>query len=213
MNGTIRVPGWSKRCLILALLSPLVWPATTEAHLMNTGFGPFYDGMMHLAVSPDDLLGVLAIAMLSGLVSARHGRVTLLTVSIAWLVGGVMGLQVDREVALSVASTVSFLVLGALVAVDRRLPLALVACLACALGLLHGFLNGTAMRQIGGGWLALVGIAAGVFVVVALAAAFVVSLRATWARVAVRVAGSWITAIGLLMLGWTVRMRFPVGSP
>lgn len=213
MNGTIRVPGWSKRCVILVALSPLVWPATTEAHLMSTGFGPFYDGMMHLALSPDDVLGVLAIALLSGLVGARHGRVVLFTLSMAWLAGGVMGLQVDREVSLSVASTVSFLMLGALVAVDRRLPLVLVAGLACALGLLHGFLNGTAMRQIGGGLLALVGIAAAVLVVVALVAASVVSLRAAWARVVVRVAGSWITAIGLLMLGWTFRVRFPVGSP
>jgi hypothetical protein len=28
----------------------------------------------------------------------------------------------------------------------------------------------------------------------------------TWARVTVRVAGSWIVAIGLLMLGWSVRV-------
>jgi hypothetical protein len=44
-----------------------------------------------------------------------------------------------------------------------------------------------------------------VFVLVALVAALVVSLRAQWVRVTVRVAGSWITAIGLLMLGWTYR--------
>ena len=35
---------------------------------------------------------------------------------------------------------------------------------------------------------------------------YVVAPRATWARVAVRVAGSWIVAIRLLMLGWTVRL-------
>jgi len=44
-----------------------------------------------------------------------------------------------------------------------------------------------------------------VFVLVALVAALVVSLRAQWVRVTVRVAGSWITAIGLLTLGWTYR--------
>ena len=43
------------------------------------------------------------------------------------------------------------------------------------------------------------------FVVVALAAALVVALRAPWARIAVRVAGSWIVAIGLLLLGWSFR--------
>jgi hypothetical protein len=36
-------------------------------------------------------------------------------------------------------------------------------------------------------------------------AAFVIQLRAYWARIAVRVAGSWIAASGLLMLGWSFR--------
>jgi len=44
-----------------------------------------------------------------------------------------------------------------------------------------------------------------VFALIALAAAFVVRLRAHWARIAVRVAGSWIAASGLLMLGWALR--------
>ena len=52
---------------------------------------------------------------------------------------------------------------------------------------------------------ALLGLVFAVFVLIALAAAFVVRLRAHWARIAVRVAGSWIAASGLLMLGWAVR--------
>lgn len=54
---------------------------------------------------------------------------------------------------------------------------------------------------------ALLGLVFGVFVLVALAAAFVVRLRAEWARIAVRVAGTWIAASCLLMLGWAVRTR------
>jgi hypothetical protein len=33
----------------------------------------------------------------------------------------------------------------------------------------------------------------------------VVWLRADWSRIAVRVAGSWIAASGLLLLGWAAR--------
>ena len=44
-----------------------------------------------------------------------------------------------------------------------------------------------------------------VVVIVALVAALVVSLRWEWTRIAVRVAGSWIVAIGLLLFGWTFR--------
>jgi hypothetical protein len=33
----------------------------------------------------------------------------------------------------------------------------------------------------------------------------VVSLKAKWTRIAVRVAGSWIAAMGILLLGWAVK--------
>jgi hypothetical protein len=56
----------------------------------------------------------------------------------------------------------------------------------------HEYLNGSGMRQ-------------SVFAAVALAAAFVVRLRAESTRIAVHVAGSWIAASGLLLLGWAVR--------
>jgi hydrogenase/urease accessory protein HupE len=85
------------------------------------------------------------------------------------------------------------------------MPYAAVAALAAAVGLLHGYLNGTAMTRIDGGALALVGIAAAVFAITGLVAAFATSLRAAWARLAVRIAGSWIAAVGLLMLAWAAR--------
>jgi hydrogenase/urease accessory protein HupE len=88
---------------------------------------------------------------------------------------------------------------------DRRLPPVIVCGLALGLGLLHGFLNGTGLAQAGGGILALFGITTAVFVMVALIAALVISLRAAWTRIVVRVIGSWISAIGLLMLGWAYR--------
>jgi urease accessory protein len=52
------------------------------------------------------------------------------------------------------------------------------------------------------GLISFVGIAAAAFTVVTFSASLVVSLRPAWARVAVRVGGSWVAASGLLMLGW-----------
>jgi hydrogenase/urease accessory protein HupE len=180
-------------------------PATADAHLVTSGLGPLYDGISHLVLSPDDLLGVLAIALLAGLGGARFGRVALFVLPLAWYGGGLIGLQMSTEVSLPVLNTLSFLVVGVLVALDRRLPERLVVGLTVALGVLHGFLNGTAVGQGSGGALAMVGISSTVFVLVALVAALVVSLRQDWARIVARVAGSWIAAIGLLMIGWTVR--------
>ena len=76
--------------------------------------------------------------------------------------------------------------------------------LAIGLSLVHGCLSGVTMRQAGAGVLGLLGIMAALFVSVTLVAAFVVALQRPWTRTVVRVAGSWIAAIGLLMLGWSV---------
>ena len=81
----------------------------------------------------------------------------------------------------------------------------MVSALAVALGLLHGWLNGAGIAAAGREALGIAGIVAAVFVLVALVAALVVSLRAPWTRIVVRVAGSRIAAIGLLMLGWSLR--------
>jgi hydrogenase/urease accessory protein HupE len=100
---------------------------------------------------------------------------------------------------------VSFLVVGALVALDRRLSIGAVVGVATLLGLLHGSLNGTAMVSSKLGFLGLLGVGVSVFALAAMVAAFVVWLQSAWARIGVRVAGSWIAAVGLLMIGWSVR--------
>jgi urease accessory protein len=41
-----------------------------------------------------------------------------------------------------------------------------------------------------------------VLVLALLTSAAVVPLRAAWAKIVVRVAGSWVAAVGMLMLGW-----------
>jgi hydrogenase/urease accessory protein HupE len=205
MNCNTDTTGQFRRCTLFATVLLFVWPATANAHLVSTGFGPFYDGIIHLFLSPDDLLAAIAVALLSGLLGARNGRAVLFILPSAWLIGGFFGLKIGGEVYFPIVNTLSFLVVGLLVSADRKLPLWLVAGIALALGLLHGVFNGSAMVQAGGGLLALVGITTAVFVLVAIVAAFVVSLRAVWTRVAVRVAGSWIAAIGFLMLGWAFR--------
>jgi hydrogenase/urease accessory protein HupE len=90
------------------------------------------------------------------------------------------------------------------VAADLRLPADTVTALAVLLGLVHGVFNGAALKE-GAGTPGLLGIMVMLFVLVALASAFVVSLKAPWMRIAVRVAGSWIASSGLLLLGWSLR--------
>jgi urease accessory protein len=187
------------------LAAGLLLPVAAQAHLVSTGLGPFYDGLSHFMLTPEDLLPALALALLVGLNGARAGRTTLFVLPAAWLVGGLAGLAWPTTTTVPALTIASFLLLGVMVAADIRLKLAWSVGLAVLLGLVNGYLNGSAMAGAKLGLAGLAGIVPALFVVVALAAALAVAQRAPWARIAVRVAGSWVAAAGLLLLGWSLR--------
>jgi hydrogenase/urease accessory protein HupE len=167
--------------------------------------GPLYDGLMHFLMSPEDMVPALALALFAGLRGESYGRRALFVLPGAWLLGGLCGLTSGAMNSSLVLSSIWFLLLGGLLAADARLSLRVTTTLTALLGLGHGYLNGTGMGMSGSATLALLGLVSAVFVLVAIAAAFVVRLRAQWTRIAVRVAGSWIAASGLLLLGWAMR--------
>ncbi len=181
-------------------------PVRLHAHLVSTGLGPLFDGVGHVIVTPQDLLPVIALALLAGLGGKAYGRRVLFVLPAAWLAGGLVGLSIGWSPPLA-ATALSFLVLGGLVAADRPMSERAGMVLAVALGVLHGEMNGVEMAAAGIGLTGLLGTVAMLFVCVSLVTGLVVSLRPTWTRVAVRVAGSWIVAVGLLYLGWTLGGR------
>jgi len=193
------------RSIILAIaVVSLLLPIRAEAHLPSIGLGPVYDGIFHLLLSPEDLIPVIAFALLAGQRGAGASRRILWILPLAWLAGGLTGMFVGtpRGPALT---CFSFLLLGALIAANAKLSLPLTTALAAILGLFHGYLNGSGINRFDDGAYTLMGLALAVFVTVALFTSFVVPLRRQWAFIAVRVAGSWIAASGLLMLGWALR--------
>lgn len=189
----------------LAVLAIALGCAPAHAHLEATGLGPVYDGMLHFLSSPEDLVPALALALLAGLRGAAHARRTMLTLPAAWLLGGLAGLGAASAGAGPLAAAFWLLLLGGLVVADAKLSLRAMTLLAALIGLVHGWLNGTGMGLSVAAVVALLGLAATVFVVVALVSALCVALRSPWARIALRVVGSWIAASGLLLLGWSLR--------
>jgi hydrogenase/urease accessory protein HupE len=165
--------------------------------------GPVYDGIGHLLLTPEDLVAALALGLYAGLRGAASGRRAMFLLPLAWFMGGVGGMMVNTIPSLP-APALSFLVLGMLVAADLRMEPSAVSTLAIVIGLVHGFLNGSALKE-GAGSLGLLGIMIMLFVLVALVSAFAVSLKKPWKRIAARVAGSWVFASGLLMIGWMVK--------
>ena len=90
MNGLIkwRESFWS---LISSLLVSILSATSADAHLVNTGLGPFYDGVSHVLLSPEDLIPVIAMGLLGGLNGPIASRHTLFALTFSWLVAGVAG--------------------------------------------------------------------------------------------------------------------------
>lgn len=193
------------RPLLLGAAATALFPSVAHAHLATTGLGPVYDGINHLLRSPEDLLPVIAMALLAGLHGRGESRRVLFALPVSWVVGGLAGHASGAQVMPGALTALSCIVVGLLTALDQRIPARVLTGIAIALGLLHGWLNGAGIANDRGDGLALLGIGAAVFVLVAIGAALVVSVRAAWQRVVVRVAGSWVAAVGLLMLGWALK--------
>jgi urease accessory protein len=194
---------WSLIASLLVIVLPL---SAANAHLVNTGLGPFYDGISHVLLSPEDLIPVVGMAILAGLNGPIAGRHALFALAGAWLVAGFAGSLVANPLLPAAVTTGSFLLLGILIATDRRLSPAVVTALAAAIGVLHGWLNGAGTAGAKPATAVMLsGVISAIFVVVAIVAATPVATRPAWGRLGFRITGSWIAAIGLLLLGWEMR--------
>jgi urease accessory protein len=183
----------------------LAAPRIASAHLVSTGAGPFYDGAAHVLVSIEEVLPVVALSVLAGLRGAEAGRRLLAVLPIAWLAGSAVGLTMSIPEIPTPLAVGLVLIPGVLIALDRDLPATVLAALFAAFGLACGVANGSAMA-VSGGWLGVVGGAAAAAVASALVTAAALIAGRSWPRIALRVAGSWMAAFGLLALGWAYRV-------
>lgn len=90
----------------------LLLPAPAHAHLVTTGLGPLYDGISHVLLSPDDLLPVLAMALLAGMNGPAAGRGALFLLPLAWALGGLAGFEARSALLPAAVTAASLLVLG-----------------------------------------------------------------------------------------------------
>jgi urease accessory protein len=98
---------------------------------------------------------------------------------------------------------VSAILFGGLVAASWPLPIALCYGIAAVFGVSHGFANGAGMIEQTKPHLFVPGVALAGLAVTAyglIVTDYLLRRQAGWIHIAVRVAGSWIAAIGILVL-------------
>lgn len=176
--------------------------ATAHAHSSAKGIGDFYAGFLHPLTAPEHVIPFFALGILAAQ-QAPRGQISLPVFWIALMAGAALALVAPAIPGVAFANILSALVLGGLIALYKPLPAIALFVLAAAFGLTHGHANGEAITNGIRFYLFIPGLA-----LAALAASgyglvftdWLLRRKTGWITIAVRVAGSWIAAIGMLVL-------------
>jgi hypothetical protein len=128
-------------------------------------------------------------------------------------VATVGGLNVIREQFLIIAA----LITGGVVCLDRPVPIAFPVSVAAGTGLAIGLDSAVSTTGFRDTALAVAGVAAGVLYLAVVLAGWTVQIKKHWQRVAIRIGGSWIFAVSLMVFalsltGPTKRPVVAIGS-
>lgn len=179
--------------------------APAAAHGVLPGAAGFIPGVLHPLVTVEHLILLLALGLLCGQVPAERRRAAFAALGLALVVGlAAAAWRGAVEPAVPVAILALACAAGGLVALARPgLPAAGIAALAALAGLTVGLDTDVIGAGQAGGQVLLApgaGVAVGAYLVVLDAAALAAAAARPPFAVAVRVAGSWIAAIGVLLL-------------
>jgi urease accessory protein len=183
--------------LSLLFFAFLIIPQSASAHLASTGLGPAYDGIYHFVLTPQQAFPMAALALFAGRRGPAHVRLVTLLLPPAWLIACLSGLALPAAAA-AILPACALLAAGGLLASDLIVPPMVTAVLAVLFGGTLGALYGMPTFTLAGA----IAATACVFALLALLASISLPLRRMPAIIAVRVAGSWTAALGLLLVGW-----------
>jgi hydrogenase/urease accessory protein HupE len=190
---------------IVASLAVYLIPASANAHTALLGIGGFWSGVAHLLTSPDELVLLVGLAIWTSFQDARlDARVigaSFLTVLAGTLIGA--GIFTGVQLNSAPAGAALMMVVGLAGAIRLRVGVAPVISLALAAGLVCGAASVDAVSGLSIALFSLGGsIAAASVLSYALLAAR--CFESEWGGVARRAGASWIAAIGLIMLAFSV---------
>jgi urease accessory protein len=182
-------------CVVFGVVTPAL------AHSVSKRLGDFYGGMLHPLTALEHLLPILGLSLLAGQQGPRRARWVLLLFPAGLLAGAMLSGYVEPAWLVTWFNRLTFVAVGILVAAAARLPLPVLGTTAFVLGLSHGVENTVDISSSIAMHLFVPGVVVSGIAMVAIFAAIAVFLEVPWQRIAIRVVGSWIAAIGILVIG------------
>ncbi len=193
---------WSAVFLVFLL------PTSAEAHSTVTGINDFWAGALHPLMTPPHVLILLALGLGLGQWIPLKIELPLGAFAVFAALGLAMTIPAWFSGVQPAVLTAVALVAASVVALETRLPLLARAALygigALLIGLDSGVDTGAAksvLVTLLGTWISLTVVLMNIIYFVSLAA----DQPRKWLHIGIRVAGSWIVAISLLMLAFALR--------
>lgn len=187
-------------------------PTLAHAHLVDTRLGDFYSGALHPLTDFEQVLPWIALAALAAFQGPRRARWIVLAFPLALLAGGLASLVLPALPYTSALGLVIVAGTGLAVALAPPVPLFALVALAAVTGVLHGYLNGQAMVSSTDVFLFLSGMTTCGYAVFTLAAGAAVAFLhgvGGWRPIALRAGGSWMAAVGIMVLGLHLVSKVP----
>ena len=193
-----------RRRALGALIAVVLPPLPAHAHTPIEGLGTFYSHLLHpLSVLSHALL-LISVGIMLGQQGRARARRALMVLAGAFMFGlaaeSSTSINIVREPMLILAA----LTIGAAVSLDWRLPDLATSSLAAYSGLLVGLDSGPGLAGLRETALATAGVTMGVMYLTTTIAGALVALDKPWQRVGIRIVGSWIVAVSILVLALSI---------
>lgn len=133
------------KSFLLALLFSAI-PGSAHAHDgTNLGLGGFLSGLVHPVLGYDHLLAMLSVGIISAQIGGRAIWIVPATFVSVMAIGGVLGLINIGLTVTELGIAVSLVILGLVIAAERRIPILTVMIGVGFFAIFHGYAHGTEM--------------------------------------------------------------------
>jgi urease accessory protein len=178
----------------------LLSPTALFAHPMQ-GVGDFYAGMLHPLTAIEWALPMVALSFLAGQQGREVSLSVLAVFPAALAAGAIAGYLSPVTVPTEIATVGLMALLGLLVAWAGSIPLKVSVALAALVGFAVGFANGSDLTPATSVWRFIPGLSLVGLMLITYGVGLIRWLKAPWTKIGIRVLGSWIAAVGILILG------------
>ena len=189
------------KSFLMALLFAAI-PGVAYAHEgTNLGLGGFLSGIVHPVLGYDHLLAMLSVGIISAQIGGRAIWTVPATFVTVMALGGVLGLINIGLTATELGIAVSLVILGLVIAAERRIPILAVMIGVGFFAIFHGYAHGAEMPDTAEPFLYALGFLVGTALIhIAGVVIGDISRHYERGKIVLRVGGALIALVGLLFI-------------